>query len=395
MVERHLGQRLAASASRYPVVVVTGPRQSGKTTLCRGVFPAHTYVNLERPDVRAFAREDPNEFLLRHDGPVVLDEIQRAPELFSYLMPLVDERRQPGRFILTGSQNFLLVEAVSQTLAGRCAIHHLLPFSLSELALSPPLTVEPFAFPGAPATGTDRELLSHLHSGSFPAIHDQGHDPQDWLAQYTQTYLERDVRSLTNVGDLEVFERFLRLCAGRTAQLLNYSGLAADCGISVMTAKRWLSVLKASFTVVLLRPHFRNFSKRLIKSPKLYFVDTGLLCYLLGVRTSHDLGVHSSRGAVFESFVVSEFSKAYLNRGLQPPLYFWRDTAGHEVDLVIDEGETLVPIEIKSGRTVAADMFDGLKWWSVLTGMSRGGLIYGGDERFVRQGVEVCPWFSL
>ncbi|MBU0677588.1 MAG: ATP-binding protein [Verrucomicrobia bacterium] len=393
---RHLEKRLKNAAEKYSAVALTGPRQSGKTTLCRALFPNHEYLNLERPDLREFADSDPNAFLKRYKGPVIFDEVQRTPDLFSYLMPLIDEDPSPGRFILTGSQNFLLMDSITQSLAGRCAILHLLPFSLREIQERPArkLAIPPLA--DGEATVSDApDLAVHMFTGGFPPIHDRDYDPQDWLAQYVQTYVERDVRTLINVGDLETFERFLRLCAGRAGQILNHSGLAADCGVSVMTAKRWLSVLKTSFTVVLLRPHFANFNKRLIKSPKLYFTDTGLLCYLLGIRSPDDLAIHALRGNIFECYVVSELTKAYLHQGLEPPLYFWRDSTGHEIDLIIEDGEKLHPIEIKSGRTLAGDMLQALFWWNRLSGQSSGSLVYGGDEAFTRQGVEICPWFEL
>lgn len=394
MIARHLAESLQRAASRYPALVVTGPRQSGKTTLCRELFGHHAYANLEKPDVRQFALEDTNGFLAQFEGPVILDEAQRAPELFSYILPLIDAEKSPGRFVLTGSQNFLLLERVSQTLAGRCAIFKLLPFSLRELAGNPVDDVLSFGSDKVERPG-QLKLAKHLFTGGFPPIHDRGYAPSDWLAQYTQTYLERDVRTVLNVGDLETFERFLRLCAGRAGQLLNYSSLAADCGVSVMTAKRWLSVLKASFTVMLLPQHHQNFNKRLVKSPKLYFYDTGLLCYLLGIRSPEELATHSARGAIFEDFVVSELSKNCFNAGLEPPLFFWRDTAGHEVDLLIERPAGLFPVEVKSGATIALDMFDGLKWWQSLAGVEEGALIYGGDESYVRNGVKVRPWFYL
>ncbi|MHB9140156.1 MAG: ATP-binding protein [Victivallaceae bacterium] len=374
---------------------MTGPRQSGKTTLCLDLFSGYAYVNLEKPDVRNFAIEDPNGFLAQLKTPVILDEIQRVPQLFSYLMPIVDSEKTPGRFILAGSQNFLLMEAVSQSLAGRCAIFHLLPFSWRELAGYSPLAIFAFGKQNAVKKPKGFELNQIMQRGFYPPVHDRGYAPFDWLGQYTQTYLERDVRNLVNIGELETFERFLRLCAGRSGQILNYSSLAADCGVSMVTAKRWLSVLKASFIVTTLQPYYQNFNKRMIKSPKLYFIDTGLLCYLLGIRNHEELVSHSARGAIFETFVVSELIKEYFSVGTEPPLYYWRDSAGHEIDIVIVNGERLYPIEIKSGATVASDMFNGLKWWQNLTDSESGALVYGGDDCYTRQGVKVLPWFNI
>jgi len=399
MIRRTLEKRLKEAVKQYPVVTVTGPRQSGKTTLVRALFKDYRYVSLELPDQREFSIEDPRGFLDQFDGPVILDEVQRTPELFSYIQVMVDEHSDwRGRFILTGSQNFLLLQNISQSLAGRCAVLHLLPFALSELegrgAISPeklgktvPKKIRP------PKAG----LLETLFTGFYPPIHDRQLPPHDWLSNYYQTYLERDVRSILNVGDIETFGRFVRLCAGRTGQLLNLSGLASDCGITHTTAKRWISLLEASFIVMLLRPHYKNFGKRLIKSPKLYFLDTGLLCYLLGVRTPQELFQRSERGAVFESFVLSELYKNFLHRGEQPGLYFWRDASGHEVDIVIDTGEELIPIEIKSAQTVASDFFNNLKYFQGLTGdeSSPASLVYGGSDAFRRSGMAVYPWYFL
>ena len=302
MTPRHLSAQLLLDATRYPVVTLTGPRQSGKTTLARATFPEHAYVSLETPEDRSHALEDPRGFLARFPENVVLDEAQRAPELFSYVQTIVDGEDRPGRYVLTGSQNFLLLRSLRQSLAGRCAIRHLLPFSLDELLQREPLDPSCLGDPPLPSRlAPERSLFEGLFTGGYPRIHDKELPPQDWLRNYYQTYLERDVRDILDVGDLEAFGRFVRLCAGRTGQLLNLSSLGADAGISHKTARRWLSVLEASFQVALLRPHFRNFGKRLVKTPKLYFLDTGMLCYLLRVRSPEDLRTHPSRGAIFES----------------------------------------------------------------------------------------------
>jgi len=399
MIRRTLEKRLKEAARQFPVVTVTGPRQSGKTTLVRAIFKKYHYVSLELPDHRGFALEDPRGFIEQFDGPVILDEVQRTPELFSYIQVMVDEHRDwRGRFILTGSQNFLLLQSISQSLAGRCAVLHLMPFSLGELEGRRPIAPEKLGS-SIPASRKPpkSDLLSTLFTGFYPPIHDRHLPPQDWLSSYYQTYLERDVRSILNVGDIETFGRFVRLCAGRTGQLLNLSGLASDCGITHTTARRWISVLEASFIVMLLRPHHKNFGKRLIKSPKLYFLDTGLLCYLLQVRNPHELFQRAERGAVFESFVVSELYKNFLHRGEEPRLYFWRDASGHEVDLLIDTGTRLIPIEIKSAKTIASDFFDDLRYYRDLSGNEArtAVLVYGGSDAFRRSGVAVYPWFLL
>ncbi len=396
MKHRLLHDYLLRDAGYYPVVTLTGPRQSGKTTLVRAAFPSHHYLSLELIDQRRFALEDPRGFLNQLDGPTVLDEIQHVPDLLSYIQAAVDRDPTPGRFVLTGSQNLLLMSKVAQTLAGRCGILNLLPFSRAEL--EDQAQAEPDHPPdlfGNVATGQD--LWSTLRDGFYPRIHDQGIPPEIWLPDYMQTYIERDVRSLSNIGDLNLFSRFLALCAGRAAQLLNYSNLASDCGIAVDTARRWVSVLNTSFIVFLLLPHHRNFNKRIIKSPKLYFYDTGLLCHLLGIREAAQIPTHPLRGAIFENHVVSETAKAFHHHRRTPPLFFWRDHTGHEIDLIIEEAGELFPVEIKSGQTVSGDMFASLRWWCSLSGqpLESATLVHGGQEHYTRNGVAVRPWFGV
>ena len=394
MIDRNLEQALAASARSYPVVTVTGPRQSGKTTLARKVFAGYDYVSLENPDERTFALEDPRGFLNRFPGPVILDEVQRVPDLLSYLQGRVDEDDHPGRYVLTGSQNFLLLEKVSQSLAGRTSVFHLLPFSRAELAGRKPLPLEDVGRKIAKRPSETNGLFEMLFKGFYPRIHDKGLKPQDWLRNYYQTYIERDVRSIVQVGDIETFGRFVRLCAGRTGQILNLSSLGADCGVSHATARRWLSVLEASFIVHLLRPYYENFSKRLIKSPKLYFIDTGLLCYLLRIRSADELVTHASRGAIFETFVVVELLKASLNQGADPDIHFWRDTGGHEVDIILGQGRSPIPVEAKSGETVAGDFLKGIEFWRGLPGQKKAqaAVIYGGNESMMRSQTALYSW---
>ena len=382
MIHRQVAATLLQMASQYPVVAVTGPRQSGKTTLVRALFGKLPYVSLEEPDRRAFALEDPRGFLAAYPDGAVLDEVQRAPDLLSYLQTLVDRDPRPGRFILTGSQQLGLLSGIAQSLAGRVALIKLLPFSLGELEGSGQ----------APAT-VDKLLLQ----GLYPPIYDRGLDPTTWYANYVATYLERDVRQLVNVRDLTTFDRFLRLCAGRSGQLLNLSGLASDAGVSHNTARAWVSVLEASYLVQLLPPYHRSFNKLLVKTPKLYFLDPGLASWLVGIRTLEQLVVHPLRGALFEGWVVSEALKARYHQGLAPDLYFWRDNSGHEVDLLREDGAVLTPFEIKSGRTVVPDFFTGLRRWVTIAGDAAGQpyLVYGGDERQIRSGVTVLPWRAL
>lgn len=399
MIKRSLEKKLKKAARQYPVITLTGPRQSGKTTLARSTFPGYDYVSLEDLEVRSFAREDPRGFLGQFKNNVILDEVQRTPDLFSYIQTIVDSEDRPGRFILTGSQNFLLLSNISQTLAGRCAIFHLLPFSLDELRATSSLPVTEIGRKWSDRLQSpDEDLSSYLFKGFYPRIHDKDLDPQDWLKNYYQTYIERDVRDIVNVGDLESFRRFTALCAGRTGQLLNYSALASDCGITHTTARRWLSVLEASFIIVLLKPHYQNFRKRLVKTSKLYFLDTGLLCLLLRIHKPEELSFHAARGAIFESFVISELVKRKHHGKLDVEYSFWRDSTGHEVDCIIEYGNSLVPVEIKSGLTVNQDYFKGLSYWLKLAkdrNEHPAAIIYGGDNTMVRNGVHIYAWWNF
>ena len=379
MIPRTAETRVRELLSGFPIVTVTGPRQSGKTTLARAVMADRPYRSLEDPDVRALALDDPRGFLSQCPDGAVLDEVQRAPELFSYLQTHVDGDGRMGRFLLTGSQQFGLMSGVSQSLAGRSAFVELLPLSHAELV----------AAGQAPSA-----LDAMMFTGGYPALYDRPVSPRHWFPAYVTAYVERDVRQLLQVQDLDAFQRFVRLCAGRSGQFLNLSSLAADCGITHNTAKAWISVLEASYVLFLLRPHHANFNKRLIKSPKLYFHDTGLMCWLLGVQTPEQLVVHPLRGQVFETYVISELRKAFLNRGEPPLFYFWRDSNGNEVDLLIEWAGGLMPVEIKSGQTLNRDFFTGLERWTTLAGdMARSPtLIYGGEGEHQRKAVRVLGW---
>jgi predicted AAA+ superfamily ATPase len=381
-ISRDAEARLQHFASGYPVVVVTGPRQSGKSTLVRHAFPEHRYVSLEDLDQRDFAESDPRGFLSQFTEGAILDEVQRCPALFSYLQTRVDELHRPGAFILTGSQQFDLLSGITQSLAGRAALLTLLPMTYGELQH---------------AGKIGNKLDKILFDGAFPPIFDRGLEPRPWYGNYARTYLERDVRQLIMVQDLGTFQRFLRLCAGRTGQLLNLSSLANDCGITHNTAKAWISVLEASYIVHLLPPHHQNFNKRLIKTPKLYFLDTGLATWLLGIQNIDQLATHVQRGSLFETWVISELLKARYNMGEVSNLYFWRDRSGHEVDLLVDHGNSLSPLEIKSGQTINRDYFKGLDFWQKLAGESAGKawLVYGGDTRQTRSNVTILPWNKI
>jgi predicted AAA+ superfamily ATPase len=381
-IPRNAESRLQHFASGYPVVVLTGPRQSGKSTLVKHAFPDHHYVSLEDLDQREFAETDPRGFLNQFSGGAILDEAQRCPALFSYLQTRVDERQQPGEFILTGSQQFGPLSGITQSLAGRAALLTLLPMSYGELQRSGKI---------------GKNLDKILFDGAYPPIFDRGLEPHPWHGNYVRTYLERDARQLIKVQDLGTFQRFLKLCAGRTGQLLNLSSLANDCGITHNTVKSWVSVLEASYIVHLLPPHHQNFKKRLVKTPKLYFLDTGLATWLLGIQNSEQLATHVQRGALFESWVISELLKARYNAGQTSNLYFWRDRSGHEVDLLIDHGAHLSPLEIKCGQTINTDYFKGLDFWRKLAGETTGQawLVYGGDARQSRSDVTVLPWHEI
>ncbi len=393
MVPRHLTSIVRRAASQYPVVSVNGPRQSGKTTLLRGAFPSHRYVSLESPDERTFALEDPRGFLGRFDGPVILDEAQRAPDLFSYIQTIVDADPAPGRFLLSGSRNFLLMQQISQSLAGRVRLTCLLPFSLGELTRREAPRIADLLAGGPRRPAPDGAWTEHAVRGFYPRIHDIGLDPGEWLAQYFQTYVERDVRNLTQVGDLEAFGRFVRLCAGRAGGLLNLSSLGNDGGVSHDTARRWLSVLEASFVTFCLQPYHRRFNRRLTRRARLYFVDTGLLCWLLRIRDAEQLASHAARGAVFENLMIAEALKVGCNAGEPPDLYHWRDQRGNEVDLIVDTPDGPHAVEMKSGQTVAGDFFKGIGHWRSLTGENAPAtLVHGGDESHVRNGVDVRAW---
>lgn len=386
VIDRNPSSVLRKSTEFYPVVTLTGPRQSGKTTLCRATFPDRRYVSVEPADVREFATRDPRGFLAEYGGGAIIGEVQHVPDLLGYLQTEVDARPDPGRFVLTGSQNLALARGVSQSLAGRTAVLRLLPPSLDELR----------RFPNPPAS-----LAETLWSGAYPRIHDRGIPPDRWLSDYETTYLHRDVREVLAVTDLSAFSRFVRLCAGRTAQVLNLSALGADAGISHNTARSWLSVLETTFLVALLPAWHRNLKKQLTRSPKLHFLDSGLACHLLGIRSPDQLIHHPLRGALFESWVVSEAWKSSVHRGRAPAMFHFRDHKGLEADLVVDSGPRVTLTEAKSGATVAEDMPAPLLRIRDLAGKALPRtpvgmrLVYGGTEACRRREVDIVPWSAV
>lgn len=384
MIKRDMQQILKKYASQFQVISIMGPRQSGKTTLAKLTFPDYAYVSLEEEEVARDALNDPRGFLYKYTkkGGVIFDEIHNAPVLLSYMQTYVDTHKKPGQFIITGSHNILLNQAVTQTLAGRIAILTLLPLSIKELKKANLLL---------------NDVEDVMEKGCYPRLYDEKLTIQAWLRGYVKTYIERDVRQLTNVGNVRKFQNFMKLCAGRTGQLLNVSTLACDCSIDVKTANSWLSILEMSYIIFFLQPYHKHFRKRITKSPKLYFYDTGLVCSLLGIQSSEELFSHYLRGGIFESFAISEIIKNKYNQDLDPNIYFWQDQHGNEVDCILKKSTKLIPIEIKSGRTINPSFFDGLKYWYELAGESsaHGYLIYAGNEDQDRSAAQVISWQNV
>ncbi|MCX5925458.1 MAG: ATP-binding protein [Candidatus Dependentiae bacterium] len=383
LIQRTLEPSIRSSSEYFPVVAIIGPRQAGKTTLAKMVFEKHTYISLEDIDMRTYAAQDPRGFLdsYKNNFGLILDEFQHVPDLLSYIQTYVDREQKNGYFILTGSQNFLINEAITQTLAGRIAIHTLLPFSIHELNQQSLVPAD-----------ADR----YLYQGSYPPLYAKNIPADTWYRNYIQTYIERDVRHITNIGNLSTFQTFLQLCAGRVGQVINLTSLGNDCGISTNTVKQWLSILQASYIIFLIQPHYKNFSKRLIKSPKIYFYDTGLICSLLKI-TAEQLPMHYLKGGLFESLVISEIIKQQYNKDINPTVYFWRDQAGHEVDCIVDSGLSSIPIEIKAGKTISTSFFDNLTYWKQLANANPqdGFLIYAGTENQKRSNGTVLGWQSI
>lgn len=365
MIQRIAQEKLEQLAQSFKAVAVIGPRQSGKTTLVKTTFPKMKYVSLENPDLRNFALEDPRGFIDNYPDGAILDEIQRTPLLFSYLQEVLDNSDKKGLFILTGSNNFLLQENISQTLAGRIGYITLLTFTVDELKWS------------NTKIKSDNEWM---FTGFYPPIHDQKIKPTDWVPNYIKTYIERDVRQIKNITDLYVFEKFMRIVAGRTGQELNLSSISVEVGVDVKTIQSWIGILESSFIIFLLKSHHKNFKKTIVKRPKLYFYDTSLVCSLLGITKYSQLENYPLRGAIFETLVVSELQKKFTNKGIIPSLYYWRDKTGHEVDVIFDSLDTMLPIEIKSGKTITSNWFKNLKYWQNLSKQHTAYLLYAGEQ---------------
>lgn len=382
MIERNIEKKLTHLASKFPIVTLTGIRQCGKSTLLRNCFDDYRYVSLEDIDIRQMAQSDPRGFLQNFPSKTIIDEAQYAPELFSYLQTRVDEVNDTGMYILSGSHNFLLLESVSQSLAGRTAVLRLAPLSVSELTKAKKL----------PAN-----INEWLFTGGFPRIYDKEIAPTDYFPSYIQTYIERDVRMLKNIGNLSAFTMFIKLCAARIGQLLNIQSIATECGITVNTANSWLSILETSYVVFLLKPYYRNFNKRLVKTPKLYFFDTGLAASLLGMTNSEQIGLHYMRGELFENMVIVEKAKSYYANGLEPQMYFWRDSNQNEVDLLTENGTELHAYEIKSSATMNNDHFKGLKRFAAVANLpvENQTVIYGGDTSMSTMQGNYLSWKEL
>jgi uncharacterized protein len=381
MTPRQAENEIRKLAQQFKAIAVVGPRQSGKTTLVSRVFDNKPYVNLENPDQRRYALEDPRGFLSLYPGGAVLDEVQRAPELFSYLQQILDESTENGKFILTGSNNFLIQENISQSLAGRVGYLFLLPLSIQETG----------------NVSQDHNTL--IFRGTYPALYNELNkqtDPAKYYANYIRTYIERDVRLIKNITDLYDFERLLRLCAGRIGQLLNMSSLAIEVGVDIKTIGSWISILETSFILFRLQPYHKNFNKRIVKMPKLYFYDTGVATALLGIENPAQLIYHPLRGSLFENLVILELLKKRYNMGKQGNIYFWRDNVGNEVDLIIQTSHQALPVEIKSGLTVTDEFFKGIRFWQKLNPKQHAWVVYAGKNKQQRsENITVLPLMDM
>lgn len=378
MIQRNAQKEVLSLAAQFKAVAIVGPRQSGKTTLSKMLFPDKPYVNLENPDTRLFATDDPRGFLSNFPEGAILDEVQRVPELFSYLQQILDESKTKGLFVITGSNNFSLQENISQSLAGRVGFINLLPLTISEIG-------KKFS-----------SLKELLFKGGYPVLYQENIDPYKWYANYVRTYVERDVRLIKNITNYSNFERFLKLCAARVGQLLNMSNLAIEVGVDSKTIQSWIGVLETSFVAFRLMPFHKNFNKRIVKMPKLYFYDTGLAANLLGLENENQLDLSIYKGPLFENLIVLELLKNRFNQGKPNNLFFWRNNSGHEIDVIIERHNQIIPVEIKSGQTITKDYFKGIHYWQKLTQTEGGFVVYSGDEMQWRgQQVTVLPYHNL
>ncbi len=379
MIDRQLEAEIHSLSTEFPLVAILGPRQSGKTTLAKKLFPNFDYVSLEDIDHREFAKSDPRGFLGRFHSDVIFDEIQRVPHLISYLQTHVDQLDTTGRIIITGSHNFLLMEQITQSLAGRVGLTRLLPFSAYEMRTF------------------NLDISDLLFAGSYPRIYDQHIRPETFYKNYIATYIEKDIRQIKQITKIDGFLKFLRILAGRTGQELNLSSISEQCGVVHGTIREWISILEASFLIYRLPPYHKNYNKRIVKNPKIYFTDTGLVCSLLGIRDKDQLDYHFLKGALFETFVVTELVKSNFNIGEKFGLYFWRDNHRKEIDVILESGMKQSGIEIKSGKTIRNDAFSGLDYWKTLAKADTPAtyLVYAGDDSYERNGTRVVGWKAL
>lgn len=382
MIPRNIANAIQRLATKFPIVALTGPRQAGKTTLLKHLFPGYQYVSLENPDVREHALKDPRGFLQSWEEKIIFDEVQLVPPLFSYLQGIVDDRKMMGQFILSGSQNFLLMKSITQSLAGRVAMCKLFPLDISEMKQAALL---------------DNNLEKSIYAGFYPAVHDRGLEQQDFYPNYVETYLERDVQSLITPGNMRQFQTFMRMCAGHVGQMVNYSQLANSCGISVPTAKEWLSILERSYILFTLPPYFKNFNKRLVKTPKLYFYDSGLACYLLGIQQSNYIETYYQKGALLENLVIAEMVKMTYHQGKRPAFYFWRDNHQVEMDLIWEDALKLNLLEVKYSQTMSGHFIKPYRQFSELVGEELGKmfLVYSGEGGLSFEKVSVFNWKEL
>ena len=382
MIKRELQSTIIDMAKKMPIISITGPSQSGKTTLAKVCFPDYDYYNLENPSILERAKMDPQSFLTRHSKGIIIDEVQLFPELFSYIQVISDENKKDGEFILTGSQNFLLLQKIAQSLAGRVYITHLLPLSVSELK----------------NTNYWQEDSNHyLFNGFYPRIYEKDINPTFYFPSYIQTYVERDVRQIVNISNTSIFQKFMKIVAGRVGQLINFNNISNELGVDQKTVKSWFSILEASFIVFFLQPHHKNFNKRIVKTPKLYFYDTGLASNLLGIQDEDSLDLHWAKGALFENLIILEMLKTNLNKGLQPKLYFWRDNTGNEIDCIEERGEDIYSYEIKSSKTIQKDFFKGLNYYNKISDSKNktSYLVYGGNDSYPLSEYSVLSWKDI
>jgi len=401
MIRRNLETSIRIYSSQYPVVAIVGPRQSGKTTLAKYMFPGHKYLSMENLDIRHMAQDDPRGFLDDYGKNIILDEIQRVPSLFSYLQERVDLDDSPASYIITGSQQFILMEKITQSLAGRIITFQLYPFSFNELyEAKPDKNIDSiFKIKQQDIKGVEKiDIYKMIFTGMYPRIHDKKLDARKWIENYILTYIERDIRSLVNVENLKLFEDFLKICASMSGQLINYTSISNSIGVSQPTVKKWLSLMETSGILFVLPPHSKNFKKRIVKTPKLYFTDTGVLSFLLSIRNPDELINHPLWGNIFETFIISELYKRVHHTGENPPFYFWRDKTGNEIDLIVDIGLKLLPIEIKASKTYSPELKTNIFSWLKLKNNTadKGFVIYRGEEVIgKRSAVSVIPWWDL